>query len=97
MSEGQASCTDCPTTNETGSIGCCPGNSDQWPLERGFSMSLPPGKSASVMHVLSTGCQVQVDPTSSELAERIISDALRFRANPLTLATIRPAGAEGCR
>ena len=35
--KGQASCTDCPTTNETGSIGCCPGNSDQWPLERGFS------------------------------------------------------------
>ncbi|CAL1158472.1 unnamed protein product [Cladocopium goreaui] len=98
VSEGQSACTECPATNETGSIGCCPGNSEQWPLSRGFSMSLPPGKSASVMHVLSN-CQDKVDPLSAELAELVISDERHFEANPLSLATIRPAGSlwgQGC-
>eukprot|EP00435_Cladocopium_sp_Y103_P069163 s112_g32.t2 len=91
LSDGQSACTECPSTNETGSIGCCPGNSEQWPLNRGFSMSLPPGKSASVMHVLSN-CQDKVDPLSAELAELVISEERHFEANPLSLATIRPAG-----
>lgn len=95
VSEGQSACTECPATNETGSIGCCPGNSEQWPLSRGFSMSLPPGKSASVMHVLSN-CQDKVDPLSAELAELVISDERHFEANPLSLATIRPAGIHSC-
>lgn len=42
---GQSACTECPSTNETGSIGCCPGNSEQWPLSRGFSLGAQLGVS----------------------------------------------------
>eukprot|EP00438_Fugacium_kawagutii_P008003 Skav209154 [mRNA] locus=scaffold1137:119997:131762:- [translate_table: standard] len=46
VAPGQSACSDCPSTNETGSIGCCPSDSERWPLNRGFSPGRLEGRSA---------------------------------------------------
>ena len=38
---GQATCDECAQANESGSIGCCPTSSENWPVEQGFMSGTP--------------------------------------------------------
>eukprot|EP00931_Biecheleriopsis_adriatica_P032634 TRINITY_DN19023_c1_g1_i17.p1 TRINITY_DN19023_c1_g1~~TRINITY_DN19023_c1_g1_i17.p1 ORF type:complete len:4010 (-),score=873.77 TRINITY_DN19023_c1_g1_i17:154-12183(-) len=102
-SSGASTCSPCQGSlhQVKGAISCCPAAGESWPSDEGTTLSMPPGKSRTEVHLIDN-CDQDIDGEDIDVLEE---KALRSKKEPkkvagssggLTFATIRPAGVHSC-